>query len=403
MKVDERLLKYVAFDTTSHEESETVPSSANELELAGFLEAEMKEIGLTGVKMDRYGYVYGWLPATEGCENEPVIGLIAHMDTAEAVSGANIKPRYVDYEGGEIVLNENVKISPEDFPFMGDFIGQKLIVTDGTTLLGADDKAGIAEILTAIEYLIAHPEVRHGRIAVGFTPDEEIGRGPDYFDIPGFGAEFAYTVDGGYLGELEYECFNAASCKITVNGVNIHPGSAKNKMKNAVLIANELISMLPPAETPAHTEGYEGFYHVGDIAGNESEVKIGMIIRDHDRAIFESRKNYVEKVAEFLNKKYGAGTVVTNIRDSYYNMKEKILPCMYVIDRAEKAMKDAGVKSITSPIRGGTDGATLSLKGLPCPNLSTGGMNFHGIHEFVSVPAMEKMVEILVNIVKVEA
>lgn len=403
MKVDERLLKYVAFETTSHEESETVPSSAKELELAKFLEAEMKTVGLQDVKMDQYGYVYGWLPASEGCENEPTIGLIAHMDTSEAVSGADIKPRYVDYEGGDIQLNDKVKISVEDFPFMTEFVGQKLIVTDGTTLLGADDKAGISEIMTAVEYLIAHPEVKHGRIAVGFTPDEEIGRGPDYFDISGFGADFAYTVDGGFLGELEYECFNAASAKITVNGVNIHPGSAKNKMKNAVLIANEFISMLPPAETPAHTEGYEGFYHVGDIAGNETEVKIGMIIRDHDRAIFESRKEYVAKVAEFLNKKYGEGTVVANVRDSYYNMKEKILPVMFVIERAEKAMQEAGVKSITMPIRGGTDGATLSLKGLPCPNLSTGGGNFHGIHEFVSVLAMEKMVEILVNIVKVEA
>ncbi len=403
MKVDERLLKYVAFETTSHEESETVPSSAKELELAKFLEEEMKAVGLQSVKLDQYGYVYGWLPASEGCENEPTIGLIAHMDTSEAVSGADIKPRYVDYEGGDIQLNDKVKISVEDFPFMTEFVGQKLIVTDGTTLLGADDKAGISEIMTAVEYLIAHPEVKHGRIAVGFTPDEEIGRGPDYFDIPGFGADFAYTVDGGFLGELEYECFNAASAKITVNGVNIHPGSAKNKMKNAVLIANELISMLPPAETPAHTEGYEGFYHVGDIAGNETEVKIGMIIRDHDRVVFESRKEYVAKVAEFLNKKYGEGTVVANIRDSYYNMKERILPVMFVIDRAEKAMQEAGVKSITMPIRGGTDGATLSLKGLPCPNLSTGGGNFHGIHEFVSVPAMEKMVEILVNIVKVEA
>jgi len=402
MKVDERFLQYVAFDTTSNEESETIPSDKKELALAAFLEKEMKEIGLSDVKLDQYGYVYGSLPATKGCEKEPVIGLIAHMDTSPAVSGANIHPRYVKYQGGDIQLNENTAITVKSFPEIAKLAGQTLIVTDGTTLLGADDKAGVAEILQAMSMLIAHPEIKHGKIVVGITPDEEIGRGANYFDVKGFGADFAYTLDGGTLGELEYENFNAASARFQVNGVNIHPGSAKDRMKNAVLIATELISMFPAAETPAHTENYEGFYHVAEIAGNETLTKIDMIIRDHDKEKFEKRKAFAANVVSYLNSVYGDATVEADIRDSYYNMKEKILPCMFIVERAEKAFAKAGVETICVPVRGGTDGARLSYEGLPCPNLSTGGGNFHGVHEYVSVDAMEKMVEVILNIVSVQ-
>ena len=401
MKVDERFLKYVSFDTMSDEDGEGVPSAKKELLLAEFLKDEMVNLGVSGVSLSDHGYVYGYIPATEGCDELPAIGLIAHMDTSPAVSGADIKPRYVDYEGGDIKLSDTEAIRAKDFPFMERFVGEKLIVTDGTTLLGADDKAGIAEIMSAAEYLLSHPEVKHGKVCLGFTPDEEIGRGPDFFDVKGFGADFGYTVDGGLLGELEYENFNAAGARIYINGVSIHPGSAKNKMKNAVLIASELISMLPAAETPAHTEGYEGFYHVDSIGGDVMKTEIRMIIRDHDREKFEKRKAFLENLVAYLNGVYGDGTLELLMRDTYYNMKEKILPCMYVIERAEKAMIDAGVTPVTSPIRGGTDGATLSFMGLPCPNLSTGGANFHGVHEFISVNAMEKMVEVLLNIVKV--
>ena len=399
MTVEERFLRYVAFETTSDEESEATPSTACQLLLADHLAEELRALGLENVHRDEYGRVYGHLPASPGCEEETCIGLIAHMDTSPAVSGANIKPRFVQYAGGDIELGNGVVTRVSDFPFLKDYEGQQLIVTDGTTLLGADDKAGVAEIVSAAEYLLAHPEIKHGRLAIAFTPDEEVGRGPEHFDIPGFGAEYAYTVDGGTLGELEYENFNAAAIKVTVHGVNIHPGSAKNKMKNAVLIAGEFMSLLPPAETPAHTEGYEGFYHAGDIAGNETLTKIGYILRDHDEAKLEEKKRTMQRAADFLNERYGEGTIELMIRDQYRNMKEKILPVMHVIRRAEDAMRKAGVEPKTVPIRGGTDGAQLSFMGLPCPNLSTGGENFHGIHEFVSVDAMKKMVEVLVNLV----
>ena len=401
MKVDERFLRYVAYETTSDEDSTATPSTACQLLLADCLAKELQSLGLEGVKRDEYGRVYGFLPATSGCEDAVTIGLIAHMDTSPAVSGKDIKPRRVVCEGGDIELGNGVVTRVADFPFLENYKGQELIVTDGTTLLGADDKAGVAEIVTAVEYLLAHPEVRHGRIAIAFTPDEEVGRGPEHFDIEGFGAAYGYTVDGGTLGELEYENFNAAAARVTVHGVNIHPGSAKNKMKNAVLIAGEFMSLLPPAETPSHTEGYEGFYHAGSIAGDETTTEIRYILRDHDLGKLEARKAVMERTAAFLNAKYGEGTVEVAIRDQYRNMKEKILPVMYVIERAKAAMKKAGVEPKTVPIRGGTDGAQLSFMGLPCPNLSTGGENFHGIHEFVSVPAMEKMVEVLVNIVRV--
>ena len=400
MNIVDRFLKYVSFDTKSDEESPSTPSTASQKVLAAFLSEELKALGMERVRLDETGYVYGFLPASPGCEKLPAIGFISHMDTSPAVSGKDIKPRRLLYEGGDIVLNPDVSIRTAVFPFLEKYIGQELIVTDGTTLLGADDKAGVAEIVTAMEYLIAHPEVPHGPLAVGFTPDEEVGRGADFFDVDGFACDFAYTVDGGALGELEYENFNAAGAKINFHGINIHPGSAKNKMKNAVLLAAEFISLLPPAETPAHTEGYEGFFHVGEISGNETLTTVKMIIRDHDREKFEARKPLIRRTATFMNERYGAGTVKLELADSYYNMKEKILPVMHVITRAYEAMRAAGVEPVTVPIRGGTDGARLSYMGLPCPNLSTGGENFHGIHEFVSVPAMEKMVQVIVNIAK---
>ena len=400
MKVDERFLKYVSFETTSDEDSTETPSTACQLLLADFLADELKALGLERVRRDEYGRVYGFLPASPGCEEAVTVGLIAHMDTSSAVSGADIKPRRFVYEGGDIELGNGVVTRVKDFPFLENYKRQELIVTDGTTLLGADDKAGVAEIVTAAEYLLAHPEVKHGRVAIAFTPDEEVGRGPEHFDFEGFGAAYAYTVDGGTLGEIEYENFNAAAARVTVHGVSIHPGSAKNKMKNAVLIAGEFMSLLPPAETPSHTEGYEGFYHAGAIAGDETMTEIRYILRDHDAEKLEARKAMIARCADFLNGKYGEGTVEFAIRDQYRNMKEMILPVMYVIERAEGAMRKAGVQPKTVPIRGGTDGAQLSYQGLPCPNLSTGGENFHGVHEFVSVPAMEKMAEILVNIVR---
>ncbi len=396
-RLTERFLKYVSYWTTSDEESGTVPSSARQLELAKHLEEEFKAIGLSDVRMDDYGYVYGFIPSSEGCEDAPCIGLIAHMDTSPDAPGKDIEPEIIEYKGGDIQQKHGV-ISAADFPFLGKYNGQRLIITGGDTLLGADDKAGIAEIVSAAEYLIEHPEIKHGRIAVGITPDEEIGCGADHFDIKGFGAEFAYTVDGGALGELEYENFNAAAGLIEVKGLNIHPGSAKNKMKNAVLIAAELVSMLPAEQTPAHTEGYEGFFHIQEINGDETSARIKLLIRDHDMDKFNAKKAFLKSVSDLLNSKYGEGTVSCGIKDSYYNMKEKILPVMFVIERAEKAMRDSGVTPVTVPIRGGTDGARLSYEGLPCPNLSTGGENFHSVKEFVSLDAMEKMVEVIVRI-----
>ncbi len=401
MKVDERFLRYVAYATTSDEDSADTPSTACQLLLADCLANELKSLGLENVRRDEFGRVYGFLPASPGCEDAVRIGFIAHMDTSSAVSGENIKPRRVLYEGGDIELSEGIATRVSDFPYLENYIGQELIVTDGTTLLGADDKAGVAEIVTAMEYLLAHPEVKHGRLSVAFTPDEEVGRGPEHFDFAGFGAEYAYTVDGGTLGELEYENFNAAAAKVIVHGTSIHPGAAKNKMKNAVLIAGEFMSLLPAAETPSHTEGYEGFYHAGSISGDETTTELRYILRDFDADGLEARKETLRRAAAFLNGKYGEGTVELAVRDQYRNMKEMILPVMHVIDRAKEAFRKAGVEPKTVPIRGGTDGAQLSFQGLPCPNLSTGGENFHGIHEFVSVPAMEKMVEVLVNIASV--
>ena len=401
MNVTERFLKYVSFDTQSDENSDTVPTTAKQKVLGQYLAEELTAIGLENAKMDDKGYVYGWLPATPGCEDVPCLGLIAHMDTSPSSPGADIKPRLVKYEGGDLVLNEELDLvmTEKEHTSLKANVGKTLIVTDGTTLLGGDDKAGVAEIFTAMEYLAAHPEIRHGRIAVGITPDEEVGKGADHFDVAGFGAVAAYTVDGGELGELEYENFNGAGVKITIHGLNIHPGSAKNKMKNAALIAVELAGMLPAAETPAHTEGYEGFYHLCELAGDETTATLQYIIRDHDREKFEERKAAMERVCTYLNDKYGAGTVVLDMRDQYYNMRAQIEPHMYLIDRAKAAFAKAGVEAKEVAIRGGTDGARLSYEGLPCPNLSTGGFNFHSPTEYIPVESMETMVQVIINLV----
>ena len=395
MDVKERFLRYVTFHTTSDEESGTVPSTPGQLVLGKALAEELAELGLSHVEQDENGYVYGVLPASPGCEALPALGFIAHMDTAPGVSGENVKPRCLRYEGGDIRLGNGEALLLKDFPQLANYVGQELIVTDGSTLLGADDKAGVAEIVSACEFLLRHPEISHRRLAVCFTPAEEIGRGPDHFDFSKFPAKMAYTVDGGEIGELEYENFNAAAAKVRINGVNIHPGEAKNKMRNAALLAAEFVSLLPAAEAPAHTEGYEGFYHVTDLQGDESAARVGLIIRDHDREKFEGRKAFLRELVEYLNRRHGEGTFTLELKDSYYNMKERILPHMELIHRAEDAMRKAGVEPRIVPIRGGTDGARLSYQGLPCPNLCTGGANFHGIHEFVSADAMEKMVRVL--------
>lgn len=399
MTVLDRFLKYVSFDTQSDERSDTTPSTPKQKLLGAELAAELNTMGLQNAHMDKFGYVYGWLPAASGCEELPCLGLIAHMDTAPSFPGAGVKPRILRYEGGDIEQSPGIVMRAAEHESLKRYIGQELILTDGTTLLGADDKAGVAEIFSALEYLIAHPEIPHGRIAVGITPDEEIGSGADHFDIAGFGAAAAYTVDGGELGELEYENFNAAGAKVTVHGVNIHPGSAKDKMKNALLMAIEFNSMLPPAQIPAHTEGYEGFYHLQQMTGDETTATLEYIVRDHDMGKFLARKATMERIAAYLNDKYGSGTVELELRDQYYNMKAQIEPHMYLIHRAKAAFRTAGVEPKEVAIRGGTDGARLSYEGLPCPNLSTGGVNFHGPQEYIPVPSLEKMVEVLVNLV----
>ena len=403
MRAYERLLNYVRVYTTSDPESGTHPSAAREFDLAHQLVEELKALGVEDARVDEHCYVYGSLPATPGCEDKPALGLIAHMDTAPDASGENVKPiLHENYDGGDVVLPATGKVMKVSaFPFLASMKGETLITTDGTTLLGADDKAGVAEIVTACEYLLAHPEVPHRAIAVCFTPDEEVGKGADHFSPEKFPARVAYTVDGGELGEIEYENFNAAAVTLTVEGVNIHPGSAKNKMKNAILLANQFISMLPAAETPSHTEGYEGFYHVTDLAGNESQVVLHAIIRDHDLEKFNARKDFVERLTAYLNDQWGQGTFRLEMRDNYYNMKEKIRPHMELIENAKAAMEAVGVEPVIVPIRGGTDGARLSWeRDIPCPNLCTGGANFHGVHEFIPVPSMEKMVQVLVELVK---
>lgn len=400
MSVLDRFLRYVSYDTQSDPYSSAHPSTAKQKVLGEVLAAELAQIGLQNAHLDDYGYVYAHLPATPGCEGVPCIGLIAHMDTASGASGANVKPQIVRYEGGDIPMAHGAPMREADYPFLKRYVGQDLVVTDGSTLLGADDKAGVAEILEAVEYLVNHPDIPHGPIAVGITPDEEIGSGADHFDLKGFGAAVAYTVDGGELGELEYENFNAAGAVVTVHGFNIHPGSAKDKMKNALLMAIEFNSMLPPAETPAHTEGYEGFYHLQAMSGDETTATLEYIVRDFDMDKFQHRKTAMERIAAYLNEKYGAGTIDLQLTDQYYNMKAQIEPHMYLIHRAKAAFAHCGVEAQEIAIRGGTDGARLSYEGLPCPNLSTGGANFHGVHEFIPVPALEKMVEVLVALVR---
>ena len=394
--VKERFLRYVQVETTSCEANDSCPSTPGQAVLGEMLATEMREMGIADARMDENGYVYGSIPA-KGTEQGPAIGLIAHMDTSDAVPGATVPRVIPDYDGGVIRLQNGVEIS--GFDFLPQLKGQELIITSGDSVLGADDKAGVAEIMTLCERMLAPDAPNHGRISVAFTPDEEIGRGADRFDIRGFGADFAYTVDGGALGELEYECFNAASCAVHVKGINIHPGSAKNQMINASLVAMEFAGMLPPWERPEHTEGYEGFYHLTGMSGNEERAELHYILRDHDRAKLEEKKAVIRTAREVLNQRYGEGTVSIELKDSYRNMKEIVGQHPEIILRAEKAFRKNGVEPIIQPIRGGTDGAQLSFKGLPCPNLSTGGYNFHGRKELIPVQAMEKMVEVLVSLV----
>ena len=396
--VSERFLRYVGFHTTSDEFCESCPSTENQLALGKALVQEMQAMGITDAFMDEHGYVYGTVP---GDPSLPTIGLIAHMDTAPAFSGEGVKARIVQYQGGDILLNEekSIYLREQDFESLKNHVGKQLIVTDGTTLLGADDKAGVAEILSAAQVLLNSKE-KHATVRIGFTPDEEIGRGADLFDVKNFAADYAYTVDGGALGELEYENFNAAGAVVTVNGVSIHPGSAKNKMVNSQLIAMEFNALLPEHQRPEATEGYEGFFHLTDMQGDETKTTLRYIIRDHDMEKFTQKKQLMEAAAAYLNAKHGAGTVGLSIVDSYFNMREKIEPCMYIIDRAKAAMEALGITPKVVPIRGGTDGARLSFVGLPCPNLCTGGENFHGPYEYIPVEDMEKIVELLVQICK---
>lgn len=395
----ERFLNYIKTDTTSSEEGETYPSTDSQKKFGESLAAELRRIGISDVLVDEYGYVTGTIPET--VSGAPVIGLIAHMDTSSEMRGDGIKPQVIDYQGGDIVLNEHLGIVMEEeiFPRLKGYTGQKLIVTDGTTLLGADDKAGIAEIVSAAEFLLENKQVLHGKIRLAFTPDEEIGKGTKYFDVEGFGADFAYTVDGGALGSIEYENFNAATAKIEIHGVSIHPGSAKDKMKNSIRIAMELDSLLPNNERPEFTEDYEGFYHLNAIHGDVSAANMNYIIRDHDMEKFNNKKKRLEKVVHYLNDKYGRDTVSMTIMDSYFNMKEKVAEHMELIDYAKEAFTECSVTPVVEPIRGGTDGARLSYRGLPCPNLSTGGENFHGKYEFIPVESLEKMVDVLVRLV----
>lgn len=399
-KTIENFLRYVKIDTCSDSTSESTPSTMKQHDLARILADELAAMGAQEIVYDReLCYVYASVPASKGCEDAPVLGFIAHMDTSPAVSGKDVKARIVEqYDGGDIVLNEqeNIVLKVSDFPEIVVYKGQDLIVTDGTTLLGADDKAGIAEIMAMAAYFLEHPDVPHGKIRIGFTPDEEVGRGADYFDVELFGAQYAYTVDGGALGELEYENFNAAGATLSVHGRSVHPGSAKGKMKNAILIAQEFQSLLPVFQNPMYTEMYEGFFHLDSISGSVEEAQAGYIIRDHDRALFEQKKKLFLDAAAFLNRKYGEGTVEVDMQDSYYNMKEIIEPHMHLIENASCAMKELGIEPIVKPIRGGTDGARLSFMGLPCPNLCTGGANFHGKYEYACVQSMEKVTELLV-------
>ncbi|MEE4116231.1 MAG: peptidase T [Marinilabiliaceae bacterium] len=398
-RVSERFLRYVKIDTQSDESSDTCPSTEKQFDLARLLEKELKELGLSDVILDENGYVRASLPSNTEKEL-PVVGFIAHMDTSPDMSGSDVKPRIVSsYDGSDIALNNSTVLSPKDFPQLLDYTGHDLITTDGTTLLGADDKAGIAEIMCALEYFINNPGIKHGTIKVGFTPDEEIGRGADRFDVKAFGADFAYTIDGGQAGELEFENFNAALATITFRGRNVHPGTAKNQMLNSMHLAVKFMDMLPADQRPEHTEGYEGFFHLVDIDGTVEETVIRYLIRDHSREEFGKKKDLVRSIAEFIDKLDSRGSVTVEIKDQYNNMREKIEPYMHIIDLAGEAIKNAGVVPVIKPIRGGTDGARLSFMGLPCPNIFTGGHNFHGKYEYISIQSMEKAVETIRNII----
>ena len=403
MTLSERFIRYTRFDTQSDETSTTTPSTPGQLIFARYLRDELLNEGLSDVELTTDGYLYATLPAN-GCDEAPVIGFISHCDTSPDARGSNVKARIVTaYDGGIITLREGMELSPELFPELLNHRGEDIIVTDGTTLLGADDKAGIAEIVDAMCYLRDHPEIAHGKVRIAFTPDEEIGRGADGFDVERFGCQWAYTVDGGDLGELEYENFNAAGAKVRFKGVSVHPGYAKGKMINANRVAAEFAAMLPADETPEATEGYQGFYHLLGIQSNIEKAQLSYIIRDHDRARFEQRKVFIRECAEKINEKYGAGVCEIEVNDQYYNMKEKIDPNMHVIDLVLKAMQECGVPSKVMPIRGGTDGAQLSFKGLPCPNIFAGGVNFHGPYEFVSIQVMEKAMQVIVKLCELTA
>ncbi|WP_019537740.1 peptidase T [Proteiniphilum acetatigenes] len=404
MDIVDRFIKYARIDTQSDENNTQTPSTQKQFNLAKEVEQEALEMGLTDVSLDNNCYLMATLPANTQ-KKLPVIGFIAHFDTSPDMSGKNVNPRIIkNYDGKEIILNESkeVVLSPADFPELLHHVGEDIIVTDGTTLLGADDKAGIAAIMNAMQYLIDHPEIEHGKIRIGFTPDEEIGRGADKFDVAKFGADWAYTIDGSEVGELEYENFNAASAKIEIQGRNVHPGYAKGKMVNALHLANELIALLPENERPEHTVGYEGFFHLISLNGTVEEANLSFIIRDHDREKFEERKRLMVRAVDALNRKYG-DRLTLQMKDQYYNMREKVEPVKYIVDYAYQAMEEIGVKPNVKPIRGGTDGARLSFMGLPCPNIFAGGMNFHGKYEFLPVPSMKKASEVIVKIAEIVA
>jgi tripeptide aminopeptidase len=397
-----RFLKYVSFDTQSDETATAIPSTDKQMNLAEALKEEMETMGLTEISLDEHAYLMASLPANTE-EEIPVIGFIAHLDTSPDMPGVNVKPRIVEkYEGKDVILNEkeNIVLSPSIFPELLKHVGEDLIVTDGTTLLGADDKAGIAEIMTAIQYLIDHPEIKHGKIRIAFNPDEEIGMGASKFDVALFGCDWAYTIDGGEAGELEYENFNAAAAKVKIKGLNVHPGYAKNKMLNAGLIAMQFAGMLPQQERPEHTEGYEGFFHLTGITGTVEEATLSYIVRDHDKIKFEQRLQLLQDAAVYLNKVYPEGTVLLEIKQQYRNMREIVEPQRHIVELAEKAMKAVGITPLVRPIRGGTDGAQLSFKGLPCPNIFAGGLNFHGRYEWIPVQSMEKAIKVIVKIIE---
>lgn len=403
MKAAERFLNYVKIDTQSVDDMDVFPSSEKQKNLGKLLVKELQELGASNVRFDEHGYVYATIPGNID-KKVPVLGFVSHMDTAPALTGENVKPRIItNYDGEDIVLNEELKVYLEtsQYPSLKTYQGQDLIVTDGTTLLGADDKAGIAEIMTMAEILLTNPEIKHGTIQIGFTPDEEVGRGVDFFNVEGFGAEFAYTVDGGELGELEYENFNAAAGKVVFQGTSIHPGSAKGKMVNALLLAMEFQNMLPVNENPMYTENYEGFYMLNSLEGSVDKAIANYIIRDHDKFKFEAKKATFIKIADYLNDKYGAGTIEVTVKDSYYNMKEKVVPHFHLIENAKQAMEELDIVPKIVPIRGGTDGSRLSYMGLPCPNICTGGNNFHGRYEYISIQSMEKVVDLLLKIINI--